>query len=298
MSLQCTTPRLRRWMLTGWSIILLMLALPLLAQAQVLYGSITGNVTDASGDAVPGATVTVTNNQTNLSREVQTDNSGSFDVPTLQAGTYTIKVTASGFKTATKTDVVVTLNNVSRANIAMEVGQVTENVVVTAEAAQLKTDRAEVSAELTSKPLLNLPVPLGRNYQQLFKTLPGITPPSEPHSIASNPSRSLQFNVNGASSSINNTRIDGASSTNVWLPHITAYIPALESIETVNVVTNSFDAEQGLAGGAAVNVQIRSGTNQFHGSAFEYHTNQHLSARNFFYPTNPNGSLRPNPKIV
>ena len=75
----------------------------------------------------------------------------------------------------------------------------------------------------------------------------------------------------GSSRSSNNTRIDGVSSTNIWLPHVTAYIPALEAIETVNVVTNSFDAEQGLAGGAAINVQIRSGTNDFHGSAFEYH---------------------------
>jgi hypothetical protein len=91
----------------------------------------------------------------------------------------------------------------------------------------------------------------------------------------------VQFSVNGTSRSNNNTRIDGASSTNIWLPHMTGYLPALESIETVNVVSTSFDAEQGLAGGAAINVQIKSGTNDFHGSAFEYHADQHLKAYPF-----------------
>src|SRR5262249_53454186 len=206
------------------------------------------------------------------------------DFPTVQAGTYTVKVTKSGFKTVTRENIAVTLNTVTRADLSVEVGQVSETVVITAEAAQLKSDRADVSAELTSKPLQNLPVTLGRNYQTLFRTLPGITPPENAHSIPSNPSRSLVFNVNGASRSSNNTRIDGVSTTNVWLPHVAAYVPALESIETVNVVTNSFDAEQGLAGGAAINVQIKSGTNDFHGSAFEYHANHKLNAKDFFTP--------------
>ena len=127
-------------------------------------------------------------------------------------------------------------------------------------------------------------MPIGRNYQQLFKLLPGFTPPADAHSIPSNPSRALVFNVNGASRSSNNTRIDGVSTTNVWLPHVAAYVPALESIETVNVVTNSFDAEQGLAGGSAINVQIKSGTNQLRGSAFEYHTNEQMRAKNYFAP--------------
>ena len=102
--------------------------------------------------------------------------------------------------------------------------------------------------------------------------------------MPSNPSRALVFNVNGASRSSNNIRIDGVSTTNIWLPHVAAYVPALESLETVNVVTNSFDAEQGLAGGSAINVQIKSGTNNFHGSAFEYHTNEQLRTQNYFAP--------------
>jgi len=268
------------------------------AGAQVLYGTLTGNVTDSSGAVVAGATVTIRHKETGQSRDGVTDANGSYDFPTVQAGAYSIKVGKSGFKTVTKEGVVVTLNNVTRVDMSVEVGQVTEMVLITAESAQLKTDRAEVSSELTSRPLRDLPVPLGRNYQNLFRTLPGITPPENAHSIPSNPSRSLVFNANGASYSSNNTRIDGASATNIWLPHVTAYVPALESIETVNVVTNSFDAEQGLAGGAAINVQIKSGTNDFHGAAFEYHNNQHLNARNFFLPLNPDGSLRDRGKRV
>ncbi len=92
--------------------------------------------------------------------------------------------------------------------------------------------------------------------------------------------------MNGSSDSSNNTRIDGVSTTNVWLPHVAAYVPALESLETVNVVTNSFDAEQGLAGGSAINVQIKSGTNQLRGSAFEYYTNEQMRELNYFAPAN------------
>ncbi|MGH9937515.1 MAG: TonB-dependent receptor domain-containing protein [Blastocatellia bacterium] len=269
---------------TPLSILLIALTLSQTGNAQVLYGSITGNVTDSSGAVVSGATVTITHKETGQSRESVTDAQGSYDFPTVQAGTYTIKVGKSGFKSLTRENITVTLNNVTRADLSVEVGQVNETVIITAEAAQLKADRADVSVELTSRPLQSLPVPLGRNYQNLFKTLPGITPPENAHSIPSNPSRSLVFNVNGASRSSNNTRIDGVSSTNVWLPHVTAYIPSLEAIETVNVVTNSFDAEQGLAGGAAINVQIKSGTNNFHGSAFEYHANHKLNAKDFFTP--------------
>ena len=144
---------------------------------------------------------------------------------------------------------------------SLKVGAVAETVQVTAETAMLQTDRPDVRAEITSSDLENIPMPADRNYQSLFVTIPGFSPPDQAHSIPSNPSRAMTFNVNGVSRSSNNTRIDGASGTNVWLPHMTSYVPAAEAIESVNVVTNSFDAEIGLAGGAAINVQIKSGTN-------------------------------------
>lgn len=259
--------------------LLIALAAAPAAQAQVLYGSIVGNVKDKSNDAVTGATVKITHKETNQTRETATNSDGSYNFPTVHTGTYTITVTKVGFKSFTRSNVEVTLNNITRSDLSLEVGDVSETVSITAEGALLQTDRAEVRSELTSQALQNLPVPAGRNYQNLFRTLPGINPPTNAHSIPTNPSRALQYNVNGTSSSSNNVRIDGASQYNIFLPHVTAYVPALESIETVNIVTNNFDAEQGLAGGAAVSVQIKSGTNNLHGSAFEFHDNNHTKAR-------------------
>ena len=262
--------------------------LPGAAHGQVLYGSIVGTVTDASGAVLPGATVSITHNETKATREAVTDASGAYRFPTVQTGTYTVVATMPGFQTFTRANVPVSLNSVSRVEIAMPVGQVQEQVTVSADAELLQTDRAEVRSELRARELQDLPVPLGRNYQELFRTLPGFTPPADAHSVPSNPSRALTFNVNGTSNQGNNTRIDGVSSTNVWLPHVVAYVPALESIETVNVVTNNFDAEQGLAGGAAISVQIKSGTNQLRGSAFEYHFNEKMRARPYFTPSGTN----------
>ena len=272
--------------LVGWAVVAVALVAAAVspARAQVLYGSIVGNVTDASGAAVPGATVTITDQQRSLTRDEVTDDTGHYTFSTVPTGTYRVRVVLTGFQPFERENVRVTLNSVVRVNATLGVGAVTETVMVVADTPMLQTDRAEVRSEISTTELQNLPVPLGRNYQRLFKYLPGFTPPGDAHSIASNPSRAQVFNVNGASRSANNTRIDGVTSTYVGMPHIAAYVPALESIETVNVVTNSFDAEQGLAGGSAINVQIKSGTNTLQGSAFEYHHNEHLRARNYFAP--------------
>jgi len=263
--------------------------------AQVLYGSLVGNVSDETGAAIPGAMVTITHRETGASRDATTDATGAYRFPTVQSGTYTITVKLTGFRTFSRGDVLVTLNNITRVDAALQLGQLSETVTVSAESPVLQTERAEVRAELKAREFANLPVSMNRNYQYLFRVLPGFTPPAEAHSVPSNPSRALVFNVNGASRSSNNIRIDGVSTTNVWLPHVAAYVPALESLETVNVVTSSFDAEQGLAGGSAINVQIKSGTNNLHGSAFEYHTNEKLRTQNYFAPAGtPKGKWRYN----
>ena len=181
------------------------------AHAQVLYGSLVGNVTDSTGAAMPGATVTIEQAETQLKRELVTDSAGAYHFTAVPSGTYTISVTMTGFRTVSRRNVPVTLNSVARVDAKLEVGQLTETVMVTGETPILQTDRAEVRAELKARELTELPVPIGRNYQQLFKTLPGFTPPADAHSIPSNPSRALVFNVNGASDSSNNTRIDGVS---------------------------------------------------------------------------------------
>ncbi|NWF83532.1 MAG: TonB-dependent receptor [Bryobacteraceae bacterium] len=263
------------------------------ARAQILYGSMVGVVTDPSNAAVPKATVTILQLETNQSLQTETDQSGQYRFPTIPGGTYELKVTAQGFRGYIRKPVSVSTNAVTRIDVEMQVGSVSESIQVAADAMVLQTDRSEVRAEVGRTSLLNLPVPPGRNYQQLFNTLPGFTPPRNAHSLPSNPSRSLQYEVNGVVAASNNIRLDGATQYNVWLPHVTAYVPALESIETVNVVTNSFDAEQGLAGGAAINVQIKSGTNELHGSGFWYHNNNNTKARPFFLPFNQD-----KPKLV
>ncbi|MCS6953042.1 MAG: TonB-dependent receptor [Bryobacterales bacterium] len=263
---------------------LIFLSAASVSSAQVLYGSIIGNVVDPSEAAVPGATITIVHKETGVTRTTTTDLSGLYHFPTVPSGTYDIRVTKEGFQTYVQSDVVVPINAVTRVNIALKVGAVTETVQVAATTAALQTDRAEVRAEVTASTLENLPVFTGRNYQHVFKMLPGFSQPRNAHSIPSNPSRSLMYEVNGTVPASNNVRLDGATQYNIWLPHITAYVPALESIEAVNVVTNSFDAEQGLAGGAAINVQIKSGTNEVHGSLFEYHNNNKIKARQFFSP--------------
>jgi hypothetical protein len=265
-------------------LLLFALAVPMNLYGQILYGSLVGNVKDASDAAVAGATVTITNTQTNQTRQTVTNDLGSYSLPTLEPGTYSLRVTKEGFSTHTQSDVLVSINTVTRVDVGLKVGAVTETVTVSGQIATLQTDRSEVRAEITSTTFQNLPVAVGRNYQQLFRMLPGFRPPTNAHSVPTNPSRALTFNVNGVSYSINNTRIDGAASNAPWLPHVSSFVPTLEAIDTVNVVTNSFDAEQGLAGGAAINVQIRSGTNDLHASVFEFHTDNALKAKPFFLP--------------
>lgn len=257
---------------------------PTQTQAQVLYGQLVGTVTDATGAVIPGADITATHEGSGAVRTAISSATGAFDFPTLQPGFWDVHVNMPGFKEFELTGVEVTLNNITRIVAKLDVGEVTEIVTVTSETSLLQTDRAEVRAEIPVKVIEDMPVPSGRNYQGLFGTLPGISTPTNAHSVPTNPSRALRFTVNGTSQSTNDIRIDGASQYDIWLPHITVYIPSLEAIETVNVVTNSFDAEQGMAGGAAVNVQIKSGTNEIHGSAFWYNQNNGLMAKPFFHP--------------
>jgi hypothetical protein len=158
------------------------------------------------------------------------------------------------------------------------------DVTVTSDAPLLQTDKADVHTDLTAQQIENLPDmgTQGRNFQSLLRIIPGAGLTAETNSLAGNPQRAINANINGQSNQTVNTRIDDAHDAYAWLPANVAYVPPANAIDTVNVVTNSFDAEQGMAGGAAVNVQIKSGTNSFHGSAHEFHTDQNFAARNYF----------------
>jgi hypothetical protein len=177
-------------------------------------------------------------------------------------------------------------NEVARLDGRLKIAAATTNVSVTAEAPLLQTDKADVHSDLTNREVDDLPSAgsQGRNFQSLLQLIPGAGLASETNSLAGNPERAMNTNVNGQSNQSVNTRIDGVQDAYPWLPANVAYVPPSDAIQEVNVVTNSFDAEQGMAGGAAVNVQIKSGTNQFHGTADWFHTDQNFAALNYFQP--------------
>ena len=268
--------------------------------AQVLYGSLTGNVTDPTGAVVPGAHVEAVNVATGVKRDATADSDGVYHIPDVLPGTYKVTVSAPNFGALATENVRVAGNTVTRVDATLKVASNTETVTVTGAAPELQTDRGDVHTDISSRQLENLPTAgsQGRNFQSLLRTIPGAGLTAETNSLAGNPQRAINTNINGQSNQGVNTRIDGAQDAYPWLPANVAYVPPANAIETVNVVTNSFDAEQGMAGGAAVNVRIKSGTNQIHGGIHEFHTDQHFQTRNYFqtdltrFPKNLNANLQ------
>jgi len=247
------------------------------AQAQILQGSITGNVTDASQAAVVGAKVVATERTTNFTRDTVTNGAGAYNLPTLPPGSYNVAVSAPSFQTSTITGVRVSPEEVTRTNVTLTIGQLSQNVEVTAEANTLQTDRADIRDDVTIRTLQNVPVPIGRNYQMLFITVPGVSPPTNSNSFTANSNRGLIISVNGGNTGTNTVRVDGTGTYDMTALNEPQFIPALEEIENVSLSGNSFDAEQ-QSGGGAVNITIKSGTNAIHGVLFEDHTDQHMEA--------------------
>ncbi|MCC6163878.1 MAG: TonB-dependent receptor [Acidobacteria bacterium] len=266
---------------------------PANAAAQALYGTLTGTVVDDSGAAIPGATVTVVNQGTGLEVNAVTDDTGSYAIRNLQPGAYTVKASLQGFKEYVQTGIPVSQGDVVRIVARLEVGALTESVTVTTEAALLKTDKADVSVNLRPAEVVNLPLNQYRNYQALLNLVPGATPTGVQNDQTDTPGRALTTNVNGTNRNNNVTRVDGAASINVWLPHHAGYIAPAETVETVNVSTTSFDASQGMTGGAAMSVVTKSGTNELKGSAFYFRNNSSWNARQNYFSANdnPKGSL-------
>ncbi|HET7285902.1 MAG TPA: carboxypeptidase-like regulatory domain-containing protein, partial [Pyrinomonadaceae bacterium] len=278
-------------------LVLSVLLVPAAAWAQVLYGSLVGNVTDPNGAAVTGAKVDLTNVATGDVTTATTDDRGAYMFSDLQAGVYKVTISRTSFKTTVKEDVRIEANKTFRFDAQLEIGGLEETVLITSgQEATLQTDRADVNVTQSTREINNLPLfgSVGRNYQSILQLIPGTSRSQgfvgngsgEENSAAGNPQRSISYNVNGVSRLQNNTRIDGASVIYPWLPTNTVYVPPAEAIQEVNVVTNAFDAEQGLAGGAAINVSLKSGGNDFHGTAWGYDTNSRFRSRRFFQPTN------------
>jgi hypothetical protein len=264
------------------------------AHAQKLYGSLTGTVSDPSGAAVVGAQATALAVQTGVSQVSTTDSSGIYRFTTLLPGNYKVTISAQGFSTQVTPGVLLHANEIARVDAVLKVATATQSVTVTTEAPILQTDNADVHTDITSRQIENLPImgTEGGNFQALLRTIPGAGLSAETNSQAGNPQRAINIPMNGMSIQSSNTRIDGVQDAYPWLPANVAYVPPSSAIDNLQVVTNSFDAEQGMAGGAAVNVQIKSGTNHFHGEAHENHTDQNFAARNYFQTDTTNRAFK------
>jgi len=260
--------------------------LPAPVAAQALGGSLVGSVVDETGAALPGASVTITQMETNLSRDVVTNENGVYTATNLLPGTYQVVVKLQGFQAFTTKDIAVRPDLALRVDAKLKVGSVQESVVVSGTAVVLQTESAAVQSLTTSDQLVTIPTS-GRAWQTTIALMPGVAQPDYVQSGGSNnPTRAMAISVNGQPANNTVVRLDGVTQINQFFQNIQAYSPSLESIETVSVVTNSFDADQGMAGGASVNVQVKSGTNNLKGSAFEFAQDYKMKAHNYFLPAN------------
>ena len=189
------------------------------ASAQVLYGTIVGTITDPSSAAITKATVTVTNTSTGLSRQVSVDEAGYYSIPNLLQGTYDLAVSANGFKPLTQKGVPVTINNVTRVDLSLEVGAMTESVTVEASAAFLQTTKTDVNVNLEARAIGDLPLSGYRNFQTLVNLVPGATPVRFQNAVIDTPQRDFTTNVNGQDRGDNKTRVDGSPNILVTMPH-------------------------------------------------------------------------------
>jgi Carboxypeptidase regulatory-like domain len=262
------------------------LAIPRLLSAQAVKGGLLGNVVDDAGLAVPGATVTITEVNTNISYTAVTNESGYYIFSNLKDGTYRVTAELTGFKKVVRDGVRVDVNQTVRVDLKMPVGTVEESITVIGESPLLQTDRADTGRIIDSIHLQEVPLGFNRNFQGMLVTVPGATRPTRPHSEFFNAQDSLATNVNGQSRLANNVQIEGIDD-NHRTGLLTTLIPSAEAIETVNVTTTVYDAEFGRAGGAITNVTLKSGTNNLRGSVFAFGNNEKTTADGYFSHTNP-----------
>jgi len=253
-------------------------------------GTITGNVTDPSGQAIAAAKVTATNTNTSEPRTATANEVGAFNLVALQPGTYNLRIEHPGFKAYERRSLLVGANErVALGDIAMSIGEVTETVSVVAEAAKVQTDSSEHSAELTTTQLTNL-TSRGREVVSMLRTIPGVQYQADQDSTGGSYGTGTP-NIAGSFSGTNILAVDGVVSNDQGTPNIFSSVTTLDAIGEVKVLLNSYQAEYAGNGGPIVQVVTRGGTNEFHGSAYEYIRNDALNANDFF--NNRNGARRP-----
>lgn len=261
-------------------------------RAQSDTGVIRGTVIDTSGAAVPGAHITVTDQRTGLSAfSVVTDAEGRYTAPALKASTYSISAEAKGFKRAVRSGVILDVNQTAVIDIALEVGSVSEVLEVSAAAPLLQTESGELADVVEQKRVVELPLN-GRFFVNLVNLTTGVVPAAAGQNPNNNTflgARAGQPGVyaNGQRPGSNNYTVDGIDNEESTVANIILY-PPIDAIQEFRVQTSNQGAEFGKNPGATVNVVIRSGTNQLHGTAYEFLRNDKLDAKNFFdSPTNP-----------
>jgi hypothetical protein len=264
------------------------LAAPFL-QSQTFRGTILGTVTDASGATVPGAAVTVRNTETGLVRTTETQADGGYSVPELPVGTYDVAIEKSGFQKFGAKAVQVTVAAERRVDAQLKPGQISEEILVSGTALpEIDTVSDTLGGTLTQEAVKDLPLN-GRDYTKMIYLNPGVA--GSPDQITDSPGSFGEFSMNGARGRSNNYLLDGTDMNDGYRndPAInqggvfatpSAILP-IDAVSEMRVLSN-FEPEYGRNGGAVVNIVTRSGTNQFHGSAFEYFRNDVLDARNFF----------------
>lgn len=251
------------------------LALSVFAQSQATTGNIEGRVLDPQEAAVPGATVTAINQQTGLERTAASNSEGQFNLILLPPGSYTVRTNGSGFAQSEIRDVIVNVGGKTPLDLKLSVGGASGTVVVNSEAPAIETTLSSVSTTVNSRAIENLPVN-GRNYLDFATLTPG---------VIRDQNREGDLSVGGQKGTLNNLQVDGADNNNTFFGQAFGrtgvrppYQFSEESVQEFQVNQNGFSAEFGRAGGAVINVVTKSGTNNFHGGAFEYFRDESLNA--------------------
>ena len=244
------------------------------ASAQQFTGTIQGVVQDSSGAVVPGAEVSIINISTNEARNVTTDSNGAYVVPQLKPGFYRVVVKLTGFKTATVDDIKLDVQQIRAVDVRLDVGGTTETVTVSATgAAAIETVSSTVSQNIENKRVVDLPLN-GRNPFSLATLSPGVIPaPGSSPFISGGRNATSEVTIDGIS--------DVNAENNVSILDLN-YTPSVDAVQEFSVQTNSVSAEFGRLGGGVINLVTKSGTNQFHATAFEFLRNSALDATNFF----------------
>jgi hypothetical protein len=256
---------------------------------QAVNATLLGTITDSSGATVAGAKVTATEVATGLIHESVTNESGNFTFPDMEPGTYSVTAEAKGFKKETHQNIDLPTNTSTRVDFSLATGSMSETVEVTTAPPMLQTDRADISTNIEQRQIADLPLSSGNSFQSLLNTVPGMAPVVFNNSQFYNANNDLSVNANGQSSYVNLYQIEGIDDDQRTGIHI-ILVPPAAAIQNVDITTNNFEAEFGRAVGTVVNVTLKSGTNQFHGSVFQNMENNGVNARNYF-ATGPNGRL-------